>query len=185
MAIAVQDLRPGDVIVCATPDKGGWYIRARSWLTRRPNLHNHTAMFTHLDITGRPRGLEGRPSGFGWCNLEPYLRHPDTIANTAQPLRSDRERAVVVDAATAMLGMRYDWAGIVAFAAQTAGLPFLASEWPSEGVPSHVVCSSALDYLYEAVGWRNPGGYVKTRGTDPDDWTAFVAAGIADGWAPI
>lgn len=174
MAVDLAALRPGDVIVTMTPDAVGFSIRLRSWLLRRPNLHNHVAMFTHLDDTGRPRGLEGRPSGFGWTNLEKYLAHPSTIANTEQAGRTDQQRLVVVQSATAMLGIPYDWRAILSFASQIARLPFLSDEWPADGVPSHVVCSSAIDYLYESVRWANPGGYDKTRGTDPDDWTAFI-----------
>jgi hypothetical protein len=174
MTISLTDLKPGDVIVTATVDKGGWWIRARSWLTRAPNLHNHVALFTHLDDTGRPRGLEGRPSGFGWANLDKYLNHPDSVSNARQSGRTDAARDKVVTAAVEMVGIPYDWAAILAFAATTARLPFLVREWPDDGVPSHTVCSSSLDYLYESVGWDNPGGYTRTRGTDPDDWTRFI-----------
>jgi hypothetical protein len=175
--VSLVDLRPGDVIVTKTTDVVGWAIRLRSKILRRPDLHNHVALFTHMDDTGRPRGLEGRPSGFGWANLEKYLGHPSTVANCAQTGRSDEQRRQVVEAATRMVGIAYDWRAILCFAAGTAHLPFLAREWPADGVPSHVVCSSAVDYLYESVGWANPGGYAKTRGTDPDDWTAFIQRG--------
>lgn len=183
MAVNQADLKPGDVIVTKTPDAVGWAIRLRSWMSRQPNLHNHVAMFTHYDASGRPRGLEGRPSGFGWANLEKYLDHPSTIANCHQPWRLDAERDRVVALATAMIGIPYDWRAILAFAGNTAGLPFLARDWPEDGVPSHVVCSSAVDYLYESVGWDNPGGYAKTRGTDPDDWTRWILAREHAGWS--
>jgi hypothetical protein len=147
MAISLRNLKPGDVIVTATVDKGGWWIRTRSWLTRAPNLHNHVALFTHMDDTGRPRGLEGRPSGFGWANLDKYLQHPDSMANCGQPYRTDDQRAVVVGAAVQMIGIPYDWAAILAFAASTARLPFLAREWPEDGVPSDTVCCSSVVYL--------------------------------------
>ena len=183
MAVNQADLKPGDVLVVATVDKGGWWIRARSWVSRQPNLHNHVAMFTHVDESGRPRGLEGRPSGFGWANLEKYLNRSDTMSNSGQQGRFDDERARVVALATAMVGIPYDWKSILAFAGNTAGMPFLAREWPEDGVPSHVVCSSSIDYLYEAVRWDNPGGYAKTRGTDPDDWTRWIQARSAAGWS--
>lgn len=179
MGVQLADLRPGTVIVTATPDLVGWVIRLRSKLMRRPSLHNHVAVFTHLDDTGRPRGLEGRPSGFGWANLEKYLDRPDTLTNNAQPL-TDEQRVRIVDGAVQMVGIPYDWASILAFAAGTARLPFLAREWPADGLPSHVVCSSAIDFLYEGVGADNPGGYGHTRRTDPDDWTAWI---MKRGWA--
>lgn len=176
MTVDCRLLRPGDVIVTPTPDAVGWFIRLRSKIQRRPALHNHVAIFSHLDSTGRPRGLEGRPSGFGWCNLDKYLAHSSTVANNEQTRRTDAERTIVMTRATKMVGIPYDWSAILAFAANTAGIRFLVKDWPEDGVPSHVVCSSAIDYLYESVGWANPGGYDKTRGTDPDDWTAFITS---------
>lgn len=183
MAVSLRDLNPGDVLVTATADRAAWWLRLRSKLMGEPSLHNHVAMFTHLDNTGRPRGLEGRPSGFGWANLDRYLDHPATVSNAGQPLRTEQQRMIIVAAATDMLGRPYDWAAIIAFAAATAGLPFLAREWPDGGVPSHVVCSSSIDYLYESVGWNNPGGYRKTRGTDVDDWSSFILDN--PGWAVV
>lgn len=168
-------LQPGDVLVVATADKGAWWIRFRSRLMRQPARHNHVALFTHYDATGRPRGVEGRPGGFGWANLDPYLSHSATATNAAQPGRTDEDRQLVVTRATAMVGLPYDWAAILAFAATTARVPFAADEWPEDGIPSQAVCSSAVDYLYESVGWSNPGGYAKTRGTDPAAWSAFIA----------
>lgn len=171
-------LLPGTVLVAATTDKGGWWIRLRSKLMHRHSLHNHVALFTHLDDTGRPRGLEGRPSGFGWANLEGYLNHPDTVTNHDQPLTGD-QRQIITGRAVQLVGIPYDWASILAFAAGTARLPFLAREWPTDGIPSHMVCSSAIDYLYEGAAAANPGGYTKTRGTDPAAWSEFITR---QGW---
>jgi hypothetical protein len=175
----VTQLPPGTVIVTATPDPVGWAIRLRSKLMGRPALHNHVALLTHYDTTGRPRGLEGRPSGFGWANLDTYLGRADTLTNAEQPL-TDEQRSEVIRRAVLLVGIPYDWAAILAFAAGTAGIRFVAEEWPDNGVPSHVVCSSAIDYLYEGVGAANPGGFRKTRGTDPSDWTEFIQR---PGWA--
>lgn len=185
MAVDVAALRPGDVLVLRTPDAGGWWIRRRAlmmrhpwkpwkWLGDKTDLVNHVAVFTHVDDTGRPRGLEGRPSGFGWVNLATYLADPATVANTDQP-KTAEQRETVVRLAISSAGIAYDWAAIVAFAAGAAGLPFRLKEWPEDGVPSHMVCSSAADYFYEAAKLPNPGGYTKTRGTDPNDWALWVA----------
>jgi hypothetical protein len=181
-------LRPGDVLVLRTPDDGGWWIRRRAlmiaypwqpwrWVSDRnvgkAGLVNHVAIYTHTDSTGRLRGLEGRPGGFGWVDLATYLSYPTTIANTDQP-KTDEQRTAVVDQAIRMVGTPYDWAAILALAAEAAGLPFRLDEWPEDGVPGHVECASVADYLYEAAGLANPGGYTKTRGTDPEDWARFV-----------
>ncbi len=81
--------------------------------------------------------------------------------------------------ATEAVGIPYDWEAIISFALSTIGLPFVSDEWPAEGVPSHLVCSSSADLFYESVGLPNPGGYTKTRGTDPQDWADFV---VSKGW---
>lgn len=166
-------LRPGAVIVTATDDLGGWFIRLRSKLLGTDGQHNHVAIFSHVDSTGRPRGLEGRPGGFGWANLDRYLNHPGTVTNATQPL-TDGQRDHIVRQAVAIIGLAYDWQAILAFAAGTARLPFLPHEWPSDGVPSHVVCSSVADYLYEGAGAANPGGDAVTRRTDPAAWGDFI-----------
>lgn len=184
MTVNADHLAPGDVIVLRTPDGAGWWIRRRAlmlrypwqpwkWLSDKSTLVNHVVIYTHRDETGRPRGLEGRPSGFGWCNLSGYLADPASIANTDQP-KTQEQRDKVVRLATAAVGIPYDWAAILAMAAGSAGLPFRLKEWPEDGVPSHVVCSSSGDYFYEAAGLSNPGGYMKTRGTDPQDWAEFI-----------
>jgi uncharacterized protein YycO len=166
-------LKPGHVLVAATPDKGGWWIRLRSMMMRRDPLHNHVAMVVHVDSTGRWRGLEGRPGGFGWANMDRYLDHPNTIANTDQPL-TDEQRDKIVRSAVSAVGLPYDWEAIISFAAGTAGMGFRSKEWPEEGLPSHVVCSSAIDLFYEGAGAANPGGWRQTRGTDPSHWSTFV-----------
>ena len=184
MAVDLAALKPGDVLVIRTPDQAGWWIRRRAlmlkypwqpwrWLSDKATLVNHVALYTHTDEAGQRRGLEGRPGGFGWVNLAGYLADPATVANSGQP-KTDEQRGKIVTLATTMVGIPYDWRAILAFAGGAAGLRFNAAEWPEDGVPSHVVCSSALDYVYEAVGLPNPGGYTKTRGTDPQDWEEFV-----------
>lgn len=144
------------------------------WLGDKATLVNHVAIYTHIDGDGNPRGLEGRPGGFGWANLHAYLADPDTVANADQP-KTDEQRTRVIELATASVGIPYDWAAILAFAAGAAGLPFALREWPDDGVPSHMVCSSAADYFYEAAGLANPGGYGKTRDTDPQDWGEWIS----------
>lgn len=184
MTVDVSALAPGDVLVLRTPDQAGWWIRRRAlmlkyrwqpwrWLGDKATLVNHVALFTHVDTEGQPRGLEGRPGGFGWVNLTAYLADPATICNADQPKTPDQRETVVRLAQTAV-GLPYDWKAILAMAAGSAGLPFRLQEWPEDGVPSHMVCSSAADYFYEAAGLPNPGGYRKTRGTDPNDWSLFI-----------
>lgn len=184
MTVDSSTLAPGDVIVLRTPDGAGWWIRRRAlmlkypwqpwrWLSDKSTLVNHVAIFTHVDAEGFPRGLEGRPSGFGWVNLAKYLADAGTISNSHQP-KTEHQRATIVRLATEAVGTPYDWAAILAMGAAAAGIPWRLSEWPEGGVPSHVVCSSSADFYYEAVGLANPGGYGKTRGTDPQDWAEWI-----------
>lgn len=184
MPVNIDALLPGDVIATATSDKGGWWIRLRSKLQRRPSLHNHIAVYTHTDSAGQPRGLEGRPGGFGWADLTRYLDHPDTITNAHQPGRTDQDRAQLVEKLTALVGLRYDWLAISQFAAElldrrVVGLIEQRIEFPEDRPPSYGVCSSLIDWAYEDQNWDNPGGLKCTRWTDPDDWTAFV---LEHGW---
>src|SRR4051812_22875395 len=104
-----SSLLPGTVVVTATDDLGGWLIRLRSKLLGTDGQHNHVAIFSHVDSTGRPRGLEGRPGGFGWTNLDRYLNHPGTVTNAGQPL-TDEQRDHIVRQAVAIIGLPYDWA---------------------------------------------------------------------------
>lgn len=177
--INLADLKPGDVLVSATPDKGGWWIRLRSKLQGRNSTHNHVAVFTHLDSAGRPRGLEGRPGGFGWADLTRYLTHPDTITNAWQPGRTDQDRAALVERLTRMVGVPYDWQAIAYFAAEILDRRVLRlieqrREWPEGRPPSQFVCSSVIDWAYEDRGWDNPGGLKCTRWTDPAAWTDHI-----------
>lgn len=168
-------LKPGDVLCVATHDLSGWFIRLRSWLQRRPHGQNHVAMFTHLDSEGIPRGLEGRPSGFGWVNLTKYLADPSLVTNaghTAEFTAVARE-AVRLHGIT-MISIPYDWRAIIQFGLELIGRRFNAAEWPEDGLPAQVECASALDLLYESAGWDNPGGWIRTRGTDVDDWVTFI-----------
>lgn len=177
-------LRPGDVIVTSTSDFGGWWIRLWARLLRYDPKHNHVAMFTHYDSAGVPRGVEGRPGGFGQVDLRRYLSRSDTITNAYQPGRTDEQRERAVDLAQQINAIPYDWRAILTFATELldrrlVGLFERAREWPEGRPPSHVVCSSALDWIYEEVGWESPGGAAQTRWTRPSDFTSMI---LANGW---
>jgi hypothetical protein len=172
----------------ATPSKntGAWLIQRGTLMKRYPKqpwkwfasskgLYNHVAMITHRDEEGHWRGLEGRPGGFGWANCDRYINDPNTVSNTKQA-KDDAQRGALVAGATRLLGVPYDWASILSFAAEAAGLPFKVREWPDDGLPSQVVCSTSIDYLYESVKLDNPGGYAQTRGTDPTEWAVWIEA---------
>lgn len=184
MSVDSAVLRPGDVLVTATKDKGGWWIRLRSKLQGRPSLHNHVAAFTHCDSAGVPRGWEGRPGGFGQVDLRRYIEHPATISNAAQPGRSDADRERFRELALAMNAVPYDWRSIIRLGAELLDTRIIKliekrTEFKDGRPPSQVMCASALDWIYEELKWANPGGPSQTRYTDPDDWTAWI---MAEGW---
>jgi hypothetical protein len=189
MAVDVANLKPGDVLVMSADadlrnQTGAWLIQLGAAMKEHPwqpwkwgkkdkPYYNHVALYTHTDAEGHHRGLEGRPSAFGWANCDRYIQDPNTVSNTGQA-KTDQQRADLVAFAVRMIGIPYDWASIVSFAAEAAGFKFRAKEWPADGLPSQVVCSTSIDYAYEAVGLDNPGGYTETRGTDPTDWARWI-----------
>jgi hypothetical protein len=179
MTVRLEDLRPGDVLLTHSEGWGSWLIRLQAFLSGKPSLHNHIAIFTHVGVDGVPRGLEGRPGGFGWRDLRGYLDAPATISNAWQPGRTDEDRRTLVATLTEMVGTPYDFemfamAGAELFDRRAAELVEADTEWPEGHPPSHVVCSSVLDWGYEDRRWENPGGLAVTRWTKPADWTALV-----------
>lgn len=189
MTVDAANLAPGDVLVMHADASlrehtGAWLIQRGPlmkkypdkpwrWFSKSPELYNHVAMYTHTDGEGIRRGLEGRPGGFGWVNLDSSVAHEDTVANTGQ-VKTQAQRAELVAAAYRMIGIPYDWASIISFASEAAGFEFRVEEWPEQGMPSQVVCSTSIDYAYEATRLDNPGGYAETRATDPTDWGTWI-----------
>src|SRR4051794_37116064 len=126
MAVDQAGLKPGDVMVmsaAATPtdDSVSWLIQGGAamktnpwkpgkWVLRASDdvYYNHVAMYTHTDTAGHYRGLEGRPSSFGWANLDASVADQRTVANTGQP-KTEQQRTDLVAAATRMVGTPYDW----------------------------------------------------------------------------
>jgi hypothetical protein len=150
-------------------------IRLGAWLTGRPPTVNHVIVVHHQDpLTGRWVGIEGRPSGTGWCDVQSRLDDRWTNANTGQP-KTEAQRFLVARAAEALITTAYDWAAIGdAISAAARFRVYAAAEWPEDAVPGAVVCSSFADWAYERVGLPNPGGAARTRLTVPGDWDRFI-----------
>lgn len=166
----------GDVIVTREGHPLiSWAIRLGARLMGLPANVNHVIIVHHLDeLTGRWVGIEGRPSGTGWCDVSARLGHPLTNANTSQP-KTEAQRYLVATAAEALVGTRYDWEAIAEAARQATRIRVrAAAEWPEDAVPGAVVCSSFADWAYERVGLDNPGGDVLTRFTTPGHWDLFM-----------
>ncbi len=167
---------PGDVMVTR---EGPWVvsalIRLGAWLTGRPPTVNHVIIVHHKDpLTGNWVGIEGRPSGTGWCDLSQRLGDEWTNINIFQP-KTNEQRYLIATAAEALVGTRYDWEAIGEAVQEATRLRIRAAdEWPENAVPGAVVCSSFADWAYERVGLPNPGGAAKTRFTVPADWDQFI-----------
>ena len=171
----------GDVIVTR---EGPWIVSAAIRLGARllglPAYVNHVIIVHHRDpVTGRWLGIEGRPSGTGWCDVEARLAQSLTNANTAQP-KTEAQRYLVARAAESLINTAYDWGAIAESARQATRLRLLAAaEWPEDAVPGAVICSSFADWAYERVGLDNPGGPAMTRFTTPGHWDQFM---LDRGW---
>lgn len=171
----------GDVLVTR---EGKWWIswgiRLGAKLMGLPSFVNHVVIVHHQDpITGRWVGIEGKPSGTGWCDVGARLNHPITNANNLQP-KTEEQRFLVAKAAEVLIDTKYDWEAIAEAAREATRLRLRAAEeWPDNGVPGKVICSSLADWAYEQVGLANPGGQTHTRFTTPGHWDEFM---IDRGW---
>jgi hypothetical protein len=181
MAVRLADLKPGDLLLTHSEGWGSWLIRLQAAILRKPSLHNHVIMFSHVDSAGVPRGLEARSGGFGWKDLRGALDAPGTISNAWQPGRTATDRDILVGKMRDMLGTPYDFRAYALFGAEVfdrraAQLIEQRFEWPEDRPPTVVVCSSVYDWGYEDRNWDNPGGLERTRWTTPADWTQLVVS---------
>lgn len=170
-------LLPGDVVCVRTTGFAGLLIRLGAALLDRPNMRNHVAIVHHRDAAGVLWGVEARPGGVGWVDMDNYLASPFTISNAEQP-KTDEQRTAIAQAAESMLQTPYDWTAIAADAMKAirADRLWQAKSYGEGQVPAQVVCSSLADYLYAKVGLANPGMVDgdAVRFTTPADWDLFI-----------
>ena len=166
--LAVQ---PGDVLVTRHEhNNAARLIRLGAALEDKPDSWNHVIIAHHVDKAGTFWGVEGRAGGVGWVDMAGPLADRWTIANYLQP-KDGKQRGDVCAAASAMLGVKYDWVAIAVDAQQAiAPLWHQRDEW-GPGVPGHVVCSSLADWCYEHVGLPSPKA---DRYCTPADWAAWI-----------
>lgn len=179
----MTNLMAGDVVCIQSKGLNPWLIRLGAFLRGRPAVFSHVLIVSHVDRSGTLWGIEGRPGGVGWVDVNASLRRSRyTLDNSEQPDRTPEDRVKVAKLAASLLGKPYDWSAIVADAMQSLGIPDLwgSREYEEAVAPAHVVCSSFADWLYERVGWANPGLATKTRHTTPGDWGDFI---IRKRWA--
>jgi hypothetical protein len=179
----MTDVRPGDVLAVRTHDLAGWLIRLGAWLTHTPDDVNHIVVYSHTDAGGTRWGIEGRPGGVGWVDLQVYdTGRAGRIVNTnADQPKTDAQRQALVDLAPGMLGRAYDWEsiGMDTFTALHIGALWLdRDEWVDDIPPAHVVCSSLAAWMYRHVGLRGP--LAPTPSVTPAMWSWW---NTRDGWA--
>jgi hypothetical protein len=165
-------LQPGDVVAVRTPPSVyGWLIRLGALLRGRPSMVDHVAIVHHIDAAGRMWGIEGRPGGVGWVDLQVYDNR--WLLSTKDQPKTDAQRQRICELAVDMLGTPYDWPAIIHDAAIAFGLDRL---WRSRDfgphAPGHVVCSSLASWLYHSVGLACPTAPVETCW--PADWADFI-----------
>jgi hypothetical protein len=168
-------LKPGDVVIV---EMGIWIIRALIWiqalLTGKAKYRQsgHVIVVTHRDEQSRLWGIEGRPGGIGWANLD-KRNGKWGLANVDQP-KDAAQRSKIVETMKDLLGTKYDYGAYVQIALNTVGINTNWTDFRGNDVPSHFICSAIADYVYEDVGLANPGGMTITRLTTPAEWAQFM-----------
>lgn len=168
-------LLPGDVVVV---EMGIWIIRVLIWIQAvltgkaKYSKNGHVIVVTHRDEEGRLWGIEGRPGGIGWAELDKRAGKYG-ISTVDQP-KSDEQRAKIVDTMKSLLGTRYDYGAYLVIALRTIGISPRWTDYNGKDVPVHYICSAVADYVYEDVGLANPGGIEITRFTTPAEWAVFI-----------
>jgi len=170
----------GDII--CTRNNTGWaarMIRLRAGLLDQPNLVNHVIIVHHKQPNGDWIGLEGKPGGVGWINItqRKVLKSPWIVTNAKEP-KLEKQRYLVAKAAEKLIGVQYDWMGImqeaVVWAPPKRVTTFINRKWgDAEHPPEQVFCSNYADWCYDFVGLPSPGALFD-RNVTPNDWAQFI-----------
>jgi hypothetical protein len=168
-------LKPGDVVIV---EMGIWIIRVLIWLqavftgNAKYSQNGHVIVVSHRDSEGRLWGIEGRPGGIGWVEMD-KRNGKYGISNSEQP-KSDEDRIFVVKLMNELIGHHYDYGAYIEIALQTLGISPLWTDWKNDDVPVHYICSAVADYAYEKRNLPNPDGFDVTRYTTPAQWARFI-----------
>jgi hypothetical protein len=171
-------LKPGDVVIV---EMGIWIIRVLIWIQAfltgksKYSKSGHVIVVTHRDLVGRLWGIEGRPGGIGWAQLD-KRNGKWGLANVDQ-IKSAAQRSKIVETMKSLLGTKYDYDAYLQIALQTIGLNTSWTDFRGNDVPAHFICSAVADYVYEDVELANPGGKKVTRLTTPAEWGEFIENG--------
>lgn len=168
-------LKPGDVVIT---EMGIWIVRILIWIQAVLTGHakygksGHIIVVSHRDTEDRLWGIEGRPGGVGWVNMD-KRNGKWGLSNVDQP-KSDEDRYVIVETMKQLIGTRYDYLAYLDLALATIGITPQWTDFVGNDVPEHVICSAVSDYVYETRGLPNPGGKEITRYTTPANWAEFI-----------
>lgn len=172
----ITKLKPGDVVVVKM---GGWFLRALIWVQAFITMrslkyvnYGHVIVVDHLDAEGRLWGIEARPGGIGWSDLDKRSGQYG-ISNSDQP-KTDLVRAKLTQVMQQLLGTRYDYTAYLEIALQTLGITPQWTDFQGNDVPVQFICSAVADYVYEEENLPNPGGFEITRFTTPAQWASFI-----------
>lgn len=172
-----QEIGIGDVLCTRSSGWPVFFIRLGAALLDRPNTVNHVIIVHHRDDNGTLWGIEGRPSGVGYVELGRHLKSAYTLNNAEQP-KTEGDRFLIAKAAEKLLKAPYDWYGIfqdaLLWANKTNVRRMINKDWGDEHKPpTHVVCSSFADWVYDYCNLPSPGKRFD-RNVSPGDWAKFI-----------
>jgi hypothetical protein len=177
----VIDVQPGDVCVVYDSTFPAWWIRFGAWIERKPHHWDHILIISHKDKMGTWWAIEAHPGKVGWTSgkdLQRYLTSPKTLTNVDQP-KTDGQRDEIVNVAKGLFGTPYDWTAIVADGMDAIGWKSWVHGFGGD-VPTHLVCSSLVTWVYQKCGLKCPNGNIRT--VTPADWAYFILNRLWVGW---
>lgn len=171
----------GDVLAVRTRGVFPRLIDLGAFLKHEPHTADHIAIAHDFPPPGNLRVIEAEPGGVRLGPGSGYVGSRWTVTNAAQP-KTAAQRQQVVAVAQSFLATPYDWAAISADAGNVFDLrdPWVR-DWPVDGPPHRVVCSSLAAYVYEKVGLACPVG---GRFVTPAQWVAFIDAHLGEWGQP-
>jgi hypothetical protein len=157
---------------------GIWIVRVMIWIqalfTGRAKYSKagHVIVVSHRDTEGRLWGIEGRPGGIGWADLD-KRNGKWGLSNVEQP-KTASARVKLVDSMVALLGAPYDYPAYLKLAMDILRISPRWTDWNNKEIPSSYICSAVADQIYENEGLPNPGGDKLTRFVTPAEWAEFI-----------
>lgn len=163
--------RPGDIGLVSMPGPTGLLIRAAQWLNGDGFAH-YEHVFLVLDNATL---IEAMPGGARIAALSEY--DPRDVLYVAPMGLTDAQRAAIVVAGRAYLGVPYSWLDYLALAAHRLHLPIPGLRRYVQAT-GHMICSQLVDQAYHDAG---------VHLFDDGRWPGYVTPGDLYrllGWLP-